>query len=417
MSTNKLPLKWFLLGRDPLLSAGEIVSCLRRMRIPYEKPTLQSSFFFVSADLPPEIINRLGGTIKIAEEIGVNLSEDDLLAAIRVKLSAETKKIIFGISFYGDDHTQDVERWGKELKKNLKAEGRQVRYVFNRESTLSSVTVEKNSLIDKGFEFIVRQPAKKSEGGYSLARTVAVQPFESFSARDYGRPSRDSESGMLPPKLAMMLINLSETPLDAALLDPFCGSGTIVSEALLLGYTQIFGTDISERAIADSRQNIAWLMKKEGRSDFPSATAEGVGGGLSCLPVEKLSAKFAEGSISGIATEPYMGKPKTGQETPEELAREAGELAKLYLEALTQFKKILRPGGPASPAGGRVVFVIPRFTRRSGLPVIISDKIVPQLEKMGFTIDPILPEFSRSPFALYQRPGQFVAREIWRFRL
>lgn len=391
------PTTWFLLGRDPLLSASEIISLLRREKVSYENPILKSPFFFISADIKRDTINRLGGTIKIAEEIGVNLSEKDLLYTIQSKLSISAGKIIFGISFYGEDHTEEVERWGKELKKILKAEGHPVRYVFNRESVLSSVTVEKNSLIDKGYEFLIL----KTEGGFRLARTVAVQPFENFSSRDYGRPSRDSESGMLPPKLAMMMINFSETPLDQVLLDPFCGSGTIISEALLLGYSKIRGTDSSEKAIEDSRKNISWLLENNktlGNADWK----------IELIPAQQLGEKFDPSSIGGIAAEPYLGKPKHGREPTAELTKEAAELANLYLEAFKQFKKIVRPGG-------RIVFIIPRFIQNNGMPITISDKIIPKLKEIGFTSENLLPEFNKASFLLYQRPGQFVGREIWRF--
>ncbi|MEK7625640.1 MAG: hypothetical protein AAB467_04835 [Patescibacteria group bacterium] len=389
---------WFLLGRDPILSASEIISLLKREGVVYKNPILKSPFLFLDADLQPNTINRLGGTIKIAEELGTDLSEDTLLGAIKTKLSNETKKIIFGISFYGEDHTEEVEHWGKELKKILKADGHAVRYVFNRESILSSVTVEKNSLTDKGYEFLILKNSK----GYQLARTTAVQPFENFSARDYGRPSRDSESGMLPPKLAMMMINLSETPTDQTLLDPFCGSGTIISEALLLGYSKVRGTDSAEKAIADSNENISWLIKNKLISESKDWKIE-------LTPAQKLSKKFDDSSIGGIVAEPYLGKPKNGRETAAELAKEAGELAALYVEAFGQFKKILRPGG-------RVVFIIPRFVQRNGAPITISEKILPKLLQLGFAVDPAAPEFSKSPFILYQRPSQFVAREIWRFK-
>jgi hypothetical protein len=39
---------------------------------------------------------------------------------------------------------------------------------------------------------------------------MALQDFESYSKRDYGRPARDPRTGSLPPKLAQILINLAE---------------------------------------------------------------------------------------------------------------------------------------------------------------------------------------------------------------
>ena len=390
---------WFLLGREPLLSSAEIISLLHQQGVVYKNPILQSPFLFISAGIKANVINQLGGTIKIAEELGTNLPEQALLTAIKAKLSSAPGKIIFGISLYGENKTDNVEKWGKEVKKNLKTEGRSVRYVFKGEPTLSSVTVEKNSLISKGHEFLIL----KTTAGYRLARTIAVQPFESFSKRDYGRPGRDAGSGMLPPKLAMMIINLSETEPEQILLDPFCGSGTIITEALLLGHQKVFGTDRSEKAVADSQKNVAWLI--EHHAAYKSADWK-----IELVPVQKLSERFAAGSIAGIATEPYLGKPKQGRETTIELENEARELAKLYFDAFAEFKKILRPGG-------RVVFIIPRFIMRAGAPITISDKILPQLQKLGFTIDRPLPEYNKSPFFLYQRPDQLVAREVWRFKL
>ncbi len=400
---------WFLLGREPTLSTAEIISLLRRERIVYDNLILQQPFLTISADIKTNIINQLGGTIKIATELGSNLSEQTLLSTIQEKLSSTPAKIIFGISLYGEAKVENVERWGKELKKNLKAEGHSVRYVFKGEPTLSSVTVEKNSLISKGHEFLIL----KTSTGYRLARTTAVQPFENFSNRDYGRPGRDAGSGMLPPKLAMMLINLSEIRPDQTLLDPFCGSGTIISEAILLGYQKLLGTDASDKAIADSRKNIAWLVEQ-------NPTHKDADWKVELVSVQKLGEKFSSGSIDGIATEPYLGKPKHGRESLAELESEAKELAKLYLDAFLEFKKILRPGG-------RVVFIIPRFVIRAGplrrsfseasAPITISDKILPQLQKLGFAVDQLLPKLNKSQFLLYQRPDQLVAREIWRFRL
>ncbi len=46
------------------------------------------------------------------------------------------------------------------------------------------------------------------------------------------------------------------------ILDPFCGSGTILQEAMLLGFKNIYGSDKDKRAIANSKENINWLKKE-----------------------------------------------------------------------------------------------------------------------------------------------------------
>ena len=91
---------------------------------------------------------------------------------------------------------------------------------------------------------------------------MAVQPFEEFGARDYARPSRDDLSGMLPPKLAKIMINLAQAKENSLILDTFCGSGTILQEALIMGYLNLIGFDSSPKAIKDSQANLEWLADK-----------------------------------------------------------------------------------------------------------------------------------------------------------
>ncbi|MFA6105622.1 MAG: methyltransferase domain-containing protein [Patescibacteria group bacterium] len=394
-ANNKI---WFLLGREPLLSAAELFSLLKinsDSSFEFSPP-----FLFYQGEINKDFINRLGGTIKTGVELGENLSGQELFDAMKNELEVIDGKITFGISLYGKNTTpKQVETWGKNLKKELKAGGHSVRYVFNNEATLSSVTVEKNKLAEGGREFMILQYKDK----YSIAITSAVQPFESFGARDFGRPGRDSESGMLPPKLALMLSNLAQIKPSEVLLDPFCGSGTIISEALLQGHTNIIGTDLSEKAITDSKTNIEWLTNKN--PEISKATVQ-----IYFQDVKNISSKIKPDSIDAIVTEPYLGKPLRGNESEMEIKTQAGELLSLYSAAFEQFKKILRPGG-------RVVFVIPEFFTKVQ-PVVISDKLIPIVQKFGFTVEPLLPkEVSLSPFVLYRRSDQLVGREIWKFKL
>jgi tRNA G10 N-methylase Trm11 len=285
-----------------------------------------------------------------------------------------------------------AQEFGKKIKKSLKTEGLSVRYVENREPILSSVTVEKNNLTGRGREFIIQ----KNGLFFSLAKTEAVQPFEEFSSRDFGRPGRDDLSGMLPPKLAMMMINLSQAPTTTTLLDPFCGSGTILSEALLLGYTNLIGTDISEKATSDTRENMAWIADQFGISD------NNVNLKIQTESVDNINAIVSSNSINTIVTEPYMGRPLKGNEKKEDLIKQAGELKNLYLQAFSKFSKILKPKG-------RVVFLIPRFKYQNDWIQIDCQK---EIQQLGFNL---LNFFEDRPSLLYARPNQRVAREIWGF--
>jgi tRNA G10 N-methylase Trm11 len=281
----------------------------------------------------------LGGTIKIAEEMGKNLTEDDVLKLIINELKTIEGKIHFGLSLYsgppqnhssvGAIHEFSLQAWGKKIKKILKDQNRSVRYVENREPILSSVTVEKNGLTKRGREFLIQVATYGSEGPlaptdrcFSLAKTTAVQPFEEWGKRDFGRPGRDDKSGMLPPKLATMMINLlgrgvgaiHELPLENApgvLLDPFCGSGTILTEAHRLGYTNLIGTDISEKAVEDTKKNVEWTKNNEHALQNTEQFS------IKIVPSasKNLSQTILACSVDGIVTEPFLGKPRTGRES------------------------------------------------------------------------------------------------------
>lgn len=380
---------WFVLGRESLIAAAEIDAVLGfGKNYAYLPPILK-----IHANFDPKIIiKRLGGTIKIAEEIAENVSREEMIEKIISELKKVEGKINFGVSFYNAPgiNLKEVKILGLQIKKILKEEGLSIRYVENKEPALSSVTVEKNGLTERGREFLIYPKEQK----FFLAVTKAVQPFEEFSARDFGRPGRDDLSGMLPPKLAMMMINFAQTPLDSVLLDPFCGSGTILSEAMLLDYKNLIGSDNSEKAITDTTMNMDWVAKKFHR-EIPATK-------IFRSEVEKLSARLAAGSVDAIATEPYLGKPLRGRETKQELINQTKELKNLYLQAFRQFYKILKPNGKA-------VFIIPCF-KFADEWIRIDCKN--EIEKIGFKA---LPFFENQLHFVYSRPNQRVAREIWRF--
>lgn len=99
-------------------------------------------------------------------------------------------------------------------------------------------------------------------GKQFVAVTLAVQDFEEYRFLDFGRPQRDMVSGSMPPKLAKIMLNLSGVKIDQAILDPFCGSGTMIQQALLLGFTNIVGSDASPKAVEDTKKNLNWLGSK-----------------------------------------------------------------------------------------------------------------------------------------------------------
>ena len=199
----------------------------------------------------PLNINRLGGTLKVALEL-----EEKPLDYLQ---SLPDGKITLGVSDYSKGATRkSASQEALKLKKILVRHGRSVRVVENKDAVLSTATSLHNGLSGKNDRKV--ELIKLDDEWY---RVIGVQDIDAYAKRDQARPARDAKVGMLPPKLAQILINLcGPLKLGSVILDPFCGTGVVLQEALLMGY-QAHGTDVSERMVEYSKKNLDWLMKTE----------------------------------------------------------------------------------------------------------------------------------------------------------
>ncbi len=368
----------FELGHQPHLSVAEIISVCNRLSISYHSVTTIGSFFVIETEKPLDtqlLIHTLGGTIRIAQHIETTGTD---LTTITQHLEHTTEgKIQFSLS------GPNSKSLALEVKKYLKSNGRSVRYIESK----NTATVIHNHLIEKRGEIL--------SVGNEWYVTEAIQDIESFTKRDYDRPRTDSRSGMLPPKLARIMINLAEVPTTSHILDPFCGSGTILTEALSLGYTHVSGSDNSEKAVEDSTANVGWFLKEKPHDNVRTA--------IHLASATKLENVLKKERVDAIISEPYMGKPLRGHESIVALASQAAELKELYIKSFESFKKILSPTGV-------IIFIIPIF--KAGTEWVRTNA-QSEIEKRGFTI---IPFSEKNTSLLYSRDNQFVGREIWKFK-
>lgn len=395
-----------ILGRQPNISLAELESLFGAENI-----TPVSGYAALVNSKEPLPQARLGGTIKSAKLL-TRLRNTDLDAAfshlqssVPDHLSSVPEgKLQFGISVYGFKAQKNwLLRQMLELKKIIKKNGRSVRIIENKSEELEAAQILYNKLTGPlGWELLLIKDGHDT----ILAQTYAVQDIDAYAARDHGRPMRDARVGMLPPKLAQIMINLAtgqsyqKKPLpslqqfidDPALkeyrpviLDPFCGTGVVLQEALLMGY-DLYGTDIESRMIRYTKENLDWLV---GHS-APSWELEAVD-----------ATKTRWRGFDFVVCETYLGTPLTAlpqSDKLEKIITEANAIAEGFLKNIsTQLEK-----------GTHLCVALPAWYL--GNDTFKHLKLLDHLEDMGYNRLDLV--HARTTDLIYHREDQVVAREL-----
>jgi tRNA G10 N-methylase Trm11 len=378
-----------ILGRQPGLGLAEAESLFGADAI----ETIGTQAALIRKD-PSEIdLNRLGGSTRLCKLLTELPTADwnkisDYIAAELPKhiCCVPEGKIRLGLSVIGKGPSPKViNATGLALKKVIKAEGRSVRVVPNTASELNTAQIIHNQLTGPtGYELVIINKGASTV----LAQTVAVQDINAYAARDQKRPMRDARVGMLPPKLAQIIVNLARPKsLDARLLDPFCGTGVVLQEAALMGYP-VYGTDLEERMIRYTRDNLNWLQ------DGHDQTFEWF------VEVGDATNHTWRQPVDVVACETYLGRPLSSLPDP------AG-LQKIIQDCDTIHRKFLQNLAEQTPPGFCACIAVPAWKTKSGFRHLST---LDSLEDLGY---------NRLRFVhvgveglIYHRPEQLVAREL-----
>lgn len=299
----------------------------------------------VSAELLEKIFKRLGGFIRYGEII-------DDLDSFLTSFTTHEGKVVFGISVLGVESNLSQKKLGNSIKEGLKEFGISSRFIApsKNEKSLNYGQIQYNHILRKGFELCILNNGKEEIYG----KTVLVQNVEEFAKRDLDRPYTDMEMGVLPPKLARMMVNF--TALNSGIIwDPFCGSGTIPMEAAVLGFN-FLASDIDSNAVHHTEENIKWL-DKEGLIDdiFYESFRLDVS-----QPDHEIVKKLKNTDLSGIVCEPFMGvaqKRELAEINAEKLLDDVKSLYRALFKLIDE--KIEK-------RGIKVVIIIPSYKTRNG---------------------------------------------------
>jgi tRNA (guanine10-N2)-dimethyltransferase len=263
-------------------------------------------------------------------------------------------------------------------------------------------TISKNNLLTPPNSEII---AAFTEKNLYIARTMVIYDSVLQQYRDESRPYISKEIST-SPKICRTLLNLAGARPGDTVLDPFCGTGTLLMEAAMLGMKCI-GVDIDGDQVHGTKTNLIWFGRDIGqRVEFD--VFRGDARNLASLIHEQ---------VDVVAFEPSLGPVSRKRPTAKEAEKTIKELTKLYREALTQIAQVLRPDG-------RVAMTIPVIISKSGqVPVDIRE----MLDGTGFGVYKMLPRdmiksLSNSEERMYITPdrdvlperkmGQIVQRQI-----
>lgn len=257
---------FFIPGHRWQLSLAELLNFLQNNSVKYKILDANSNFFVLKTNSFIDLTSfyKLGGIIKWGTVTSRqnNIEYTPKITEIIKATSNISKesKVSFTVSIYSgtNQNIWDLKnKYLNKIKNWLKGDGYSARYIRGKELISSPVIFQKEAS-ENGFELNILS----GKNGNWIGFTEHVHTFEKYFKRDQDRPAIDPKSGMLPPKLAKIMVNLSQNGTVQTVWDPFCGSGTVLMEASLLKYN-VIGTDISPKAITDSRNNLKWTVESK----------------------------------------------------------------------------------------------------------------------------------------------------------
>lgn len=385
-----------ILGRQPNIGLAELKSLYGTENV----KLLSDSVATIDNDNFD--FNRLGGSKKagliIKDDLANNPTTLDEFIQNHYgnKFKTSSGKITLGISSYGTRLTaQQIQKIGLKLKKNLRSQGVSLRLIPNNDLALNTATSHHNKLglaPNKIELMLIKDKLSK----ITIAESVGAQNITALAARDQARPYTDPFVGMLPPKLAKIMINLAygvlakdatEPNQPITLLDPFCGSGVVLQESLIFGMNA-YGTDLSEKMVQYSTKNIDWLKTKR----QINGTVE--------IAVGDATKYNWKPPIDLVVAETYLGQPFNRLPSRDKLLAVQNTCNKIISSFLVNLHKQL-------PVGTPVCLALPAWRTENGQFINLPLLNNPGINRLGFS--EISQDFNN---LIYYRETQVVARKI-----
>jgi tRNA G10 N-methylase Trm11 len=317
----------FILGRNPELSVAELKSFFRKTENGILGFEQKSNAVLVDLEEPLEagVVEFLGGTIGIGRVL-CELKNID-----RTEIYYSEKNNFSYVVWNFSDSAEEIREYLKSRfkKERLKASEKNLgENMFLQGSEDKSQRLSSKTVEEQYFVF----------GDY-FGKIVEFSDYKEIEKRDMEKPVR-RESLSISPRLAKIMINLSEVPSggEKILLDGFCGIGVVLIEALNQEI-KVVGVDSDDKAILGAKENLKHFGFHEDNYKLINKDSSKV----------DLS-KFKK--ISGMASEPDFGETLKKIPTKERAELMVEKFEKLMSRVLSNVKSYI-------PSGGKIVLTFP----------------------------------------------------------
>lgn len=378
-----------ILGRLPKLSIAELEAMFGKSHV---RAVSRSTAVVDTDNLS---IDSLGGSLKCGKIIhtlpadGHPTLEQTSHWITRTyvhQLLAVGGKITLGISAYGFSISlRQLQSIGLLLKTSMKKHNVSLRLIPNTTTELSTATSHNNKLglsPKKRELFII----KTDDSAILIAESNGAQNITAYARRDRNRPRRDAFVGMLPPKLAQIMVNLAVgNAAKATILDPFCGTGTVLQEALLKGY-DVCGSDLSQKMIDYTTENLTWLQSKYHITGTVHSLEQ----------ADAMTHQWPKAQqLNAVVCETYLGQPFSAPPSPKKLHEVTGNCNHIITNFLRNIHSQLTPGTT-------LCIAVPAW--RDASHNLTHLPLIKDLKKLGYIL--------QQPPLIYSRSDQVVVREI-----
>ncbi len=236
---------FFILGRNPELSRAEVLEFLKTRNRRHKEILFEENFLIIETNEGEKFnIQEFGGVMWLGEITSEGTNEQ-LKKHIEQEIIPADK---FSYAIFGNQDPQILKNKFKERKKKatIKHGRQQIQF---QDGT-------KHELPNADFYIFYHE----HKGVIYFGTASQDYDDRGVKKRDMQKPAR-RESLAISPRLSKILINVSGAKPQELLLDPFCGIGGILQEALVKKIN-VYGIDKDKSATINAIQNLEWLTSE-----------------------------------------------------------------------------------------------------------------------------------------------------------